>query len=157
MGAKLSIGAISDTHGYYDPRVDALFAGAVHIVHAGDVGGLAVLERLRRLAPLTAVAGNTDVSDETLDLPMEAEVGIAGLRVFVCHIGERLAGRRDQAAEGPDLIVNGHSHAAAVDWRQETLFLNPGSAGRSRFGRPRTVALVDVEGGKPSARIIALE
>jgi putative phosphoesterase len=151
------IGVVSDTHGYYDPMLDDLFAGAVGIVHAGDVGGLDILQRLRALAPLTVVAGNTDLPQWGDALPWETAVEIAGLRVIVCHIGASLMGKHDPVAEGFDLVVSGHSHKAAVKWREETLFLNPGSAGRPRFGQPRTAALVDVKGGRPEPRIIALD
>jgi uncharacterized protein len=151
------IGVVSDTHGYYDPLLDDLFAGAAHIVHAGDVGDPVVLQRLRRLAPLTAVAGNTDLSDPFMDLPWEATVEVTGLRIIVCHIGASLMGRHDPVAEGYDVVVSGHSHRPAVEWRAETLFLNPGSAGRPRFGLPRTVALVSVVQGRPQPRIEKLK
>ena len=58
------IGAISDTHGYVDPRLAAAFAGVETILHAGDVGGTHVLEALRQMAPLVAVYGNTTGSSE---------------------------------------------------------------------------------------------
>ena len=147
---------LSDTHGYYDPQLDDLFAGAAGIVHAGDIGDYGILARLCGLAPLTAVAGNTDLPCRRPDLPWEVEVEIAGLRIIVCHIGASLMGRHDPVAEGFDLVVSGHSHKAAVEWREETLFLNPGSAGRPRFGQPRTAALVDVKGGRPQPRIVPL-
>jgi uncharacterized protein len=151
------VGVLSDTHGYYDPALDELFAGAAGIVHAGDVGGLDILRRLRVLAPLTVVVGNTDLPDQGLDLPWEAEAEIAGLRIIACHIGASLMGRHDPVREGFDLVVSGHSHTAAVEWRGETLFLNPGSAGRARFGQPRTAALVHVMAGRPEPRIVMLD
>jgi len=151
------IGVLSDTHGYYDPMLDDLFAGAAGIVHAGDIGDYGILERLRGLAPLTAVAGNTDAPFPALDLPWDAEVEIAGLRIIVCHIGASLMGRRDPVREGFDLVISGHSHKAAVEWREETLFLNPGAAGRPRFGQPRTAALVGVKAGRPEPRIVPLD
>jgi len=133
---------VSDTHGYYDPQLDGVFAGAVHIVHAGDVGS-GVLSRLRALAPLTVVAGNTDLPGAIeIDLPWEAQVAVAGRRLIVCHIGKSLMGRHDPVTEGFDLVVTGHTHIAKVEWRGRTLFLNPGSAGHARFGRPRTCARV---------------
>lgn len=154
-GQQPFIGVVSDTHGYYDPLLDDVLAGAVHIVHAGDVG-TGVLPRLGALAPLTVVAGNTDLPDASgAELPWEAEVEIAGRRVLVCHIGKSLMGRHDPVAEGFDLVVSGHSHIAAVEWRGETLFLNPGAAGHARFGRPRTCARVGL--GAPLApEIVAL-
>ena len=151
------IGVVSDTHGYYDPALDDLFAGAAGIVHAGDVGGYGILERLRCLAPLTVVAGNTDRPYEALDLPWEVEVEIAGLRIIVCHIGASLMGRHDRVHDGFDLVISGHSHKAAVEWREQTLFLNPGSAGRPRFGQPRTAALVGVRAGRPEPCIVSLD
>ena len=150
------IGVVSDTHGYYDPMLDDVFAGAAGLVHAGDIGDFGILERLRSLAPLTAVAGNTDPPFLAPDLPWEVEVEIAGLRVIVCHIGASLMGRHDPVREGFDLVISGHSHKAAVEWREETLFLNPGAAGRPRFGQPRTIALVTVNGGRPEPRIVTL-
>ena len=150
------IGVVSDTHGRYDPVLDDLFGGAAGIVHAGDVGGLDILERLGALAPLIAVAGNTDLPSWGDTLPWETEAEVAGLRVIVCHIGASLMGKHDPVAEGFDLVVSGHSHKAAVEWRGGTLFLNPGSAGPPRFGQPRTAALVDVVDGRPRPRIVTL-
>jgi uncharacterized protein len=151
------IGVVSDTHGYYDPALDDLFAGAARIVHAGDIGSLDILQRLRGLAPLTAVLGNTDRPAWGDTLPWEAEAEILGLRVLVCHIGASLMGRHDPVAEGVDLVISGHSHKPAVEWRVDTLFLNPGSAGRARFGQPRTAALVAVKDGRPEPRIVPLD
>ncbi len=150
------IGVVSDTHGYYDPALDDLFAGAAHIVHAGDAGDVSILARLRRMAPLTAVAGNTDRPDPAFKLPWEAQAEAAGLRLIVCHIGHSLMGRHDPVAEGFDLVVSGHSHKAAVEWRGETLFLNPGAAGHARFGMARTCALVEVRAGRPEPQIVTL-
>ncbi|PKQ05020.1 MAG: hypothetical protein CVT71_02120 [Alphaproteobacteria bacterium HGW-Alphaproteobacteria-10] len=157
MSTRPFIGVVSDTHGYYDDALDELFAGAVRIVHAGDVGGLWVVSRLRELAPVTAVAGNVDLQDETLGLPWEAEARVGGRRVLVCHIGKSLMGRHDPVAEGYDLVVSGHSHKARVEWRDGTLFLNPGAAGRGRFGLPRTAALVELTDDGLEPRLVSLE
>ncbi len=152
------IGVVSDTHSYYDDRLDLVLAGAERIVHAGDIGTLDVLSRLRALAPVTAVLGNTDLPFWEDDLPLEAEVEALGLRILVCHIGENLLARRDPVAEGIDLVVSGHSHKPAVERRGDTLFLNPGAAGKARFGLPRTCALVTTgAGGRPAAQIVPLD
>lgn len=152
------IGVVSDTHGYYDPRLDDLLAGATRIIHAGDVGALDVLSRLGRLAPVTAVLGNTDLPSWDDNLPWEAKVEALGLRVLVCHIGRSLMGRHDPVGEGYDLVVSGHSHKAAVEWRADTLFLNPGAAGKARFGLPRTLARVTVGAhGRPVPEIVGLD
>jgi putative phosphoesterase len=150
------IGVVSDTHGRYDPLLEDLFAGAERIVHAGDIG-TGVLERLGLLAPVTAVLGNTDLPEMLPGVPQEAVVEALGLRILVGHIRDGLLRFRDPVAEGLDLVISGHSHRAAVEWRQGTLLLNPGSAGSARFGLPRSVALVTLAGGRPQPRIVPLE
>ncbi len=133
------IGVVSDTHGYYDSRLDDLLAGAERIIHAGDIGTLDVLSRLKALAPVTAVLGNTDLPSWEDDLPWETEVEALGLRILLCHIGKSLMGRHDPVAEGYDLVVSGHSHKAAVEWREQHAVPQPrrgrqghGSASRAR-------------------------
>ena len=150
------LGVVSDTHGYYDPQLDAIFAGALRIVHAGDVGA-GVIPRLSAIAPLTVVAGNTDLPG-TAEAPLawEEQVVVQGRRIIVCHIGHSLMGRHDPVAEGFDLVVSGHSHVAKVEWRGETLFLNPGSAGRARFGKARTCARVTL-GDRLDAEVVRLD
>ena len=63
------IGVISDTHGYLDPAVIALFAGASHIIHAGDVGNPAIIAALETIAPVTAVSGNVEGDGPTPGCP----------------------------------------------------------------------------------------
>lgn len=59
----LRIGIISDTHGTLDPRAYAALADCEHIIHAGDIGGVAILRELETLAPVTAVLGNNDFDE----------------------------------------------------------------------------------------------
>jgi hypothetical protein len=149
------IAVVSDTHGFYDSVLDDLFAGAAHIIHAGDIGP-GVVDRLQRLAPVTAVLGNTDMADLLPGVGEEAEAEVLGLRLLVGHIRERLLAHRDPEAEGFDIVVTGHSHKPMLERRAGTLYINPGSAGHARFGLPRTVAIVTTDAGRPQARIVPL-
>ena len=61
----MKIGVISDTH--IPKRAKALpevvlkaFKDLDHIIHAGDIMSIGVLNTLKELAPVTAVAGNLD-------------------------------------------------------------------------------------------------
>jgi predicted phosphodiesterase len=104
------------------------------------------------------VLGNTDLPSWGDQLPWETEVEALSLRILVCHIGKSLMGRHDPTAEGFDLVVSGHSHRAAVEWRERTLFLNPGAAGKARFGMPRTLARVTLApDGRPAPEIVSLD
>jgi predicted phosphodiesterase len=46
------IGVISDTHGLLRPEAVAALRGVEHILHAGDVGDVAILDALREIAPV---------------------------------------------------------------------------------------------------------
>ena len=141
----MRIGVISDTHGRFDPKVAELFRGVAHILHAGDIGDEAIVGELRKLAPVTAVAGNVDRFPIAARYPKAQVVEIGGRTILMTHfqpspavMAKHLKGRR------PDVIVFGHSHRPAVEWDDGILLLNPGSAGQQRFGLARTVALLDV-------------
>ncbi len=142
------IGVISDTHGFLDPRVPALFAGVEHILHAGDVGPASLLQELEQIAPVTAVMGNTD---SFLALRDSERVELAGGKFLVQHIvnpqrpDEVLARRIERAR--PDLVVYGHTHLAFWGMVGATRFLNPGYAGRQRFQAHRSVALLRCDDG----------
>ena len=52
------VGVISDTHGLLRPEALEALAGVDHILHAGDVGDVTILDALRAIAPVTAIRGN---------------------------------------------------------------------------------------------------
>jgi uncharacterized protein len=138
----MKIGIISDTHNYLDPRVAKVFAGVEHILHAGDVGLHDIIIELEQIAPVTAVIGNTD---EGLPLRETELVTLAGKKFLVHHIvtpglGSTRIDRRLRD-DAPDVVIFGHTHKPFAQQFQQTLYFNPGSAGRKRFELPRTVAL----------------
>ena len=51
--------------------------------------------------------------------------------------------QRLAAASEADIIVFGHTHKQFSETIGSTLFFNPGYAGKSRFGMPRSVAILD--------------
>ena len=151
------VGVIADTHGRLDPKVAELFQGVDHILHAGDIGDEAVLDELRKLAPVTAVAGNVDRYPLAAKYPKTQIVEIGGRAILVTHIRPDPAATAKHLNERrPDAVVFGHSHRPAVEWDDGVLFLNPGTAGQKRFQVPRTVALLEVgDGLRPE--IVSLE
>lgn len=151
----MRIGVISDTHGLLRPEALAALAGAEHILHAGDVGDIAILDALARIAPVTAIRGNIDVSGACADLPPTEYVSLAGAGFYLIHNLHDLD--LNPAAAGIACVVSGHSHRAAIEMRDSVLYLNPGSAGPRRFSLPVTVALVQVTGGKLAPKIVSLE
>ena len=139
----MKIGVISDTHGWLDPKIPGLFAGVGHILHAGDIGPDALIAELETIAPVTAVIGNTDSSSTFR--PTET-VTLAGRKFLVHHIVDPYALKEELrlrvARERPDVVVFGHTHKAFCETSDGVLFFNPGSAGKPRFGRGRTAAIL---------------
>jgi len=148
------VGVISDTHGVI--RAEALVAlrGCSHILHAGDVGDPQVLQALQRIAPVIAVRGNVDRGELAHRLPATAVVEIGGLRLGVTH--NLHLGLLDPETDRLDVLVYGHSHRPERRHRQRCLWLNPGSAGPCRFGRPATVALLKIAKGRPRAQVVSI-
>lgn len=148
------VGVISDTHGLLRPEAVEALRGSVHILHAGDVGTPEILERLREIAPVTAVRGNVDRGAWASVLPQSEVIEIDGVSIYMLHILDEL-GLKPEAA-GFNVVVYGHSHKPASEARSRVLYFNPGSAGPRRFKLPVTVGKLIVGGGKIQAEIVTL-
>ena len=149
----MKIGVISDTHGLLRPEALAALAGVEHILHAGDVGDIAILIALRRIAPVTAIRGNIDTSGPCAALPATDFVELGGKIFYLVHSVKDLD--INPAVAGVAMVVSGHSHKPLLEERNGTLYLNPGSAGPRRFDLPVSVAMVEIA-GEIDARIIRL-
>jgi uncharacterized protein len=149
-----TIGIISDTHGLLRWEAAAALAGVDHIIHAGDIGTPDILERLQRIAPVTAVRGNNDKGAWADPLPATAIIDICGQRLYVLHDIADLD--VDPVADGIAAIIAGHSHKPGVLEKDGVLFLNPGSAGPRRFTLPVAVAKLFVGDGAVRAEICTL-
>ena len=139
------IGVISDTHGLLRPEAVAALRGVEHILHAGDVGDIAILDALREIAPVTAIRGNVDVSGACAELPATDVVELGGRLFYLVHSVHDLD--INPVAAGVAMVVSGHSHKASVQVRDGVIYFNPGSAGPRRFSLPVTVGFVTVEDG----------
>ncbi|HWJ95376.1 MAG TPA: metallophosphoesterase family protein, partial [Telluria sp.] len=51
----MRVGLVSDTHGLLRPEALDFLRGSDHIIHGGDIGDAAILDRLRAIAPLSVV------------------------------------------------------------------------------------------------------
>lgn len=147
---------ISDTHGRNDD-IEGILAQVGHIdymIHCGD------LERgddyVRSLAdcPVTLISGNNDYF---LDLPMEAEIEIEGLKIWVVHghyyyvnTGVEFL-REEGKRKGVDIVMYGHTHVPFFEDDGEIIILNPGSLTYPRQqGRKPTFLIMDIDDdGRP--------
>ena len=138
----MKIGIISDTHGFLDPRIQKIFAGVDHILHAGDVGDAFIPFELEQIAPVTVVLGNTDLG---LTFKLTEVVELGGRKFLVQHIvhppapDDKLKSRLVRVR--PDVVVFGHTHKPYAETLGGILFFNPGYSGKPKFGTERSVAI----------------
>ena len=162
----LRIGIVSDTHGFYHPELDVVFADVDLILHAGDVGPGGIAERLERLAPVTGVYGNVDGPPVRGRFKEHARILAGGMRLWMTHIGGH-PGRWDPRVkqslldEPPDLFVCGHSHILRIERVKALggmLYVNPGAAGMQGFHQVKTCVRITVDGGRATqAEVVHLD
>ena len=131
------IGVVSDTHGLLRPEAMEALRGSEHIIHAGDVGGLEILDALSAIAPLTAIRGNVDKGVWARKLPETEVPELGGVSIYVVHDLAQLDLK--PRAAGFSVVVSGHSHLPKQETRDGVLYFNPGSAGPRRFKLPVSV------------------
>ena len=148
------IGLISDTHGLLRPEAVAFLEGSDLIVHAGDIGDATVIERLERLAPVTAVRGNNDKGPWAKAIAETEVLEVGDILVYVLHDIAQLD--LDPAAAGFRVVMFGHSHRPSTEMRDGVLYVNPGSAGPRRFSLPIGVGELQIVDGSVEARLVEL-
>ena len=162
----LRIAVVADTHSQPHPatRKNLETLAPDVILHAGDIGDLAVLEELAELAPLHAVRGNIDTRANQLpDVLMLDLVGVdRTYRLLLTHIavyGPRL--RADVAkiarAEKASLVVCGHSHVPFIGKDRGLTVFNPGSIGPRRFQLPIVFGMLEIAGGRMTLHHVSCE
>lgn len=158
MTRSTVVGLIADTHGQLRPEIPSLFAGVDLIVHAGDVGGRAVLESLRSIARVEAVSGNVDDRHDPA-LARQRTLPVGELTLHVSH-GDELGSPRPDALlarYAADIIVYGHTHRAAIVRAPDgRLVVNPGAAGPRRFNLKPSVAILTVTGRDAQVQLIEI-
>jgi len=151
---SLRLVVVADTHSAPHPsmakHVRSLSPDG--ILHAGDIGDLAVLDGLGAIAPVFAVRGNIDVRLPGLpdQLTLDVVAGDASLlRILLVHIavnGPRLRADVGRLARARDvsLVVCGHSHVPFIAREGDLSVFNPGSVGPRRFRLPILFGTIEV-------------
>jgi uncharacterized protein len=154
---RLRLAVVADTHSAPHPeaagRLAALAPDA--ILHAGDIGDLAVIDGLRAIAPVHVIRGNIDVRGD--DLPDVVTLDVTGadraLRILIVHIGVNGPRLRPEVArlaraEGAQMVVCGHSHVPFIGEERGITVFNPGSVGPRRFHLPIVFGTIDIAPGR---------
>lgn len=163
----LRLAVVADTHSQPHPKaakwIERLSVDA--ILHAGDIGDLAVLDGLSKIAPLIAVRGNIDeraphVPDAvTIDIEAAGESVLKLLLMHIAVYGPKLRAdaARLAAESGARLVVCGHSHVPFIGRDRGLTLFNPGSIGPRRMHLPIVFGVLEIAGGKLSLRHVQCE
>ena len=155
---SVTVGILSDSHGYLDERIKDAVNQCDYIVHAGDIFNAQVLEQLKPKNELFAVAGNNDYpaawdaaeADVVSALPQNTRLELPGGLLVVEH-GHRLGHmpeHDDLRLDHADarLIVYGHTHRRVIDQKEIPWVVNPGASGKVRtHGGPSCLLLSAAE------------
>ncbi len=149
----MKIGVLSDTH---VPAVSPILPAEVFrifqetdlILHAGDIIELSLLEELKAIAPVEAVAGNMDPPEVHLRLPQKKIIIAGRYRVGLIHGKFRIDVQREMIRkefDQVDLIVYGHSHKPFWGVENGMRYLNPGSPTDKRHAPYNSVAVLTID------------
>lgn len=157
----MRLGVISDTHGRVHPSVAAHFRGVDAILHAGDIGGEEILEELEAIAPVTAVAGNTD-GFRCGDATEFAVFRDGPSPIVLVHILDHPARVRREVTDQTKrwqarTVVFGHSHLPHDEIIGDIHYFNPASAGPRRFDYPMSIGILEWSTGRWRGKHIALD
>ncbi len=137
------------------PEALEFLRGSDFIVHAGDIGDAEVLEKLRTVAPVTAVRGNNDRDGWARAIAETEVLRVDEVSIHVLHDLAQLD--LDPAAAGLRVVVSGHSHRPRIEERGGVLYVNPGSCGPRRFNLPIAVGELRISGHSVKAKLVELK
>ena len=148
------IGLMSDTHGYLDKSIFKYFADVDEIWHAGDVGGIKVIEDLEAFKPVRGVYGNIDDHVVRAAWPKFNRFNCEGMDILMTHIGGKPYRYSKDAysqfvRKTPDVFICGHSHILLVqfDKKINSMWLNPGACGYKGFHKVKTILRFEIDKG----------
>ena len=148
------VGVLSDTHGILSRQAFEALKGVDAILHAGDVGDIAIIEYLSQLAPVTAVRGNTDGGKQLSKLLETELITLSAVGFYILHDYNRLD--IDPASAGVQAVISGHTHRPSIQWSGGVLYFNPGSATQARNGGPLSIGKITLTPEGPAPEIIKL-
>ena len=146
---------ISDTHGYIDDKILSYCKLADEVWHAGDIGSIEVVDKIKQLKPFKGVYGNIDNNLIRNKFPIDQRFSCENIKVWITHIGgypsrysKRISDRLK--SEKVDLFICGHSHILRVmnDKKHDLLHINPGAIGKHGFHNMRSIVRFEIDGKK---------
>ena len=144
---------LSDSHHSLDERIFPHLEKCDEIWHAGDIGDLKVIDRLKEFATVRAVWGNIDNRIVRSEFNANLYFKCEDVNVMITHIGgyprrydKKILPIIEQAK--PDLFICGHSHILKImyDKKHKLLHMNPGAIGDYGIHKVKTILSFNIKG-----------
>lgn len=146
---------ISDTHYTLDERCFKYLQEADEIWHAGDIGDIAVINKMESFATTRCVWGNIDNNIIRSNFKKILCFKCEEVKVIITHIGGYPEKYHKDILpiiekEKPNLFISGHSHILKViyDKKYELLHMNPGALGDYGIHKVKTILVFKIIGNK---------
>jgi hypothetical protein len=146
------VGVISDTHGLLLSAAIKALQGVDLIIHAGDIGNTGVMDELNSIAPVVAVRGNMDMSEDLRKLPETEVIQVGDALLYIIHDINKLDITLSKADF--DAVIFGHLHYPSVAKHNGVLFLNPGSAAQPRRKSSASLGFLHIRGSSLKTQIV---
>jgi putative phosphoesterase len=135
MNFPITIGILSDTHGFIHLDIVNLINQCDMAIHSGDIVDKKTLLQLKPKQQLIAIQGNND--EHLTQLKKVEKLNISGVNIVVDH--GHTHGRKQpshdllrSAYPNAKIIIYGHTHKQIIDKTSIPWIINPGAAGKTR-------------------------
>ena len=148
---------LSDTHSFIDDRIINYASKVDFVIHAGDIGNIDVIKKLKLVSKLYCVYGNIDGNEIRSECNEFELLKIEKSKIILTHIAGKIPYYNKKTINKiklhkPDILISGHSHILKIqfDKKNNLLFINPGAAGKHGFHKKRTMIRFCITNGKLS-------
>ncbi|MDP5120683.1 MAG: metallophosphatase family protein [Spirosomaceae bacterium] len=148
---------LSDTHSFWDEQLTPYALKSDEIWHAGDIGSLEVLDKIKSFGKtIRVVYGNIDSREIRIETVENEVFELEGLRFLMTHIIGKIDNYTARVRElielyKPHVLLYGHSHQLLVKKDKKGLVLvNPGAAGKQGFHLVKTAFMLTIDNQKIS-------
>ena len=167
----MRVALIADTHlpslirqlDELGPQAGEFLATADLILHAGDVTAPSVVDWCEQFAPILIAQGNNDLFEHRAMADRQM-LDIEGWRIGMTHElrpeSRPISVLLEQHLQGErvDVLIAGDTHVQRLEFREDVLFVNPGSPTLPHHKEYRlgTVGLLEIERDRIHAEIHVL-
>ena len=146
---------ISDSHGYIHANIINFLKKSDEVWHAGDIGEINIIDKIKKHVTLKAVHGNIDNHLIRKEYPEYFFFKCEEIKVLIIHIGGYPGKYTKKSLElinqhKPDVFICGHSHILKViyDKKYNLMHINPGAIGKYGIHKVRTLITLEIDKSK---------